>query len=130
MRNLSKTDKDSTRARDTGLAAVLILLLAAQFTKNIILILPAIGVLLLTMTWPAAFGPLSRIWFGLSHIMGKVVSTIVLTIIFFLIVTPIGVIRRMTGADSLSLKKWKKGDESVFNTRDHTFSAEDLERPF
>ncbi len=125
-----KTDKNSGRARDTGLAAVLILLLAAQFTKNIILILPAIAVLLLTMTWPTAFRPLSHVWFGLSHIMGKIVSTILLTIIFLIIVTPIGVIRRMMGADSLSLKKWKKGKESVLNTRDHTFSAKDLERPF
>ena len=43
------------------------------------------------MTWPKAFKPLAVLWFGLSHVMSQVVSQIVLTVVFFLVVTPIGV---------------------------------------
>jgi hypothetical protein len=82
------------------------------------------------MAWPKAFKPLAGLWFGLSHLMGQVVSKIVLTLAFFLIVTPIGVIRRWMGADSLQLKKWKKGDSSVFVERRGAIQDKDLLEPY
>ena len=54
------------------------------------------------------------------------VSKIILTLIFFLIVTPVGLIRRWTGADSLQLKKWKQGTDSVFVERQGVIQDKDL----
>lgn len=126
-----KTRKASVdQAKDTGLAAVLILLLFAYFRQQHSLIVPAIGVLVLTMTWPAAFSPLARVWFGLSHLLGNIVSKVFLTIIFVAVVTPVGLIRRICGADSMMLKRWKKGQDSTFLKRERLFTAKDLENPY
>ena len=126
-----KTRKTSVdQARDTGLVAALILLLFAYFRQQHSLIVPTIGVLVLTMTWPVVFGPLARVWFGLSYLLGNIVSKVLLTIIFVAVVTPVGLIRRICGADSMALKTWKKGRDSTFLKRERFFSAEDLEKPY
>jgi hypothetical protein len=48
--------------------------------------------------------PLNRIWFKFGIQLGKIVSPLVMSIIFFLVVTPIGVIMRLLGKDILNLK--------------------------
>ena len=48
--------------------------------------------------------PLNRIWFKFGIILGKIISPIIMGIIFFLVVTPIGLIMRMLGKDLLNLK--------------------------
>ena len=126
MRNLSTTEQ----AKDTGLALILILLLFVQIGKYQFLVLPAIIVLVTTMTWPAILKPLARIWFGFSHLLGTVVSKIILTGIFFLIATPVGLIRKILGADPMLTRQWKKNKESSFTKRDHTYSAQDLRKPY
>jgi multisubunit Na+/H+ antiporter MnhG subunit len=70
------------------------------------------------------------LWFGLSHLLGAVVSRIILTLLFFLLVTPVGLVRRWVGADSLQLKKWKKDRGSVFVVREGTILPKDLENPY
>lgn len=43
-------------------------------------------------------------WMTLAMLMGAVVSTVLLVLLFFLVVTPIGLVARLTGKDFLSLK--------------------------
>ncbi len=117
-------------AKDTGLAIILILLIIENIKRPGWLILCAMAVLVLTMTYPAALKPLGRIWFGFSHILGTIVSKIILSLVFFLIVTPIGLVRRISGADPMRNKLWKKGDDSVLVKRDHHYSSEDLQKPY
>jgi hypothetical protein len=118
------------QAKDTGMAMVLICLLLGHFYKMPKLFPVSIILLLLTMAVPKIFRPLAGLWFGLSHVMGQVVSKILLTLAFFLVVTPIGLIRRWTGADSLQLKKWKQGTDSVFVERRGAIQDKDLLNPY
>ena len=48
--------------------------------------------------------PFNRIWFTFGIILGKIVSPFVMGIIYFLIVTPIGLIMKIFGKDLLNLK--------------------------
>ncbi len=118
------------QAKDTGMAMVLICLLLGYFGKFPRFLPLSIALLLLTMTWPTAFRPLAGLWFGLSHLLSQVVSKIVLTLIFFLVVTPVGLIRRWLGTDSLQLGKWKKGSNSVFVERQGAIQERDLANPY
>ncbi len=118
------------QAKDTGLAVMLILLLFVYIGGYNYLILPIIFVLLLIMIWPAIFKPLARLWFGLSHLLGNIISKIVLSIIFYIVVTPIGLFRKLLGADSMRVGKWKQSNESVFLERNHTYSTNDLKKPY
>ena len=118
------------QAKDTAFAAVLILLLLARFWPMPDLVLVAMAVLFLAMIWPRAFSPAARVWFGFSHIIGGVVSKVLLSIIYLVITTPIGLLRRLLGADAMRMRAWKQDDTSVFVERSQTFSAKDLEVPY
>ena len=48
--------------------------------------------------------PLNKIWFKFGIFLGKIVSPIIMGIIFFFVVTPIGVLMRIFGKDVLNLK--------------------------
>jgi len=118
------------QARDTGMAMVLICLLLGYWGKFPKLLPVSLVLLILTMAWPKAFRPLAGLWFGLSHLLSSVVSRVILTVLFFLVVTPIGVIRRWAGADALQLKKWKQGRDSVFVVREGAIQAKDMTNPY
>lgn len=115
---------------DTGMAMVLICLLALLFTEKHSWLLAAIGVLLINMTCPKLYTLPAKGWLGLSRILGTVMSKVILSLIFFLVQTPIALLRRTLGHDPMQLGKWKNGTESVFETRDHTFQPEEIERPY
>ena len=48
--------------------------------------------------------PLNKIWFKFGVFLGKIISPIVMGLIFFLVVTPIGFLMRMLKKDILNLK--------------------------
>ena len=48
--------------------------------------------------------PLNRLWFKFGIFLGKIVSPIILGIIFFLVVTPTGLLLRLFGKDVINLK--------------------------
>ena len=120
----------TAQARDTGMALVLICLLAAWFGHRRDTVGYAIILLALTMTWPAAFKPAAKLWFGLSHAMGAVMSKILLGAVFFTVLTPVGLLRRAIGKDSMQLNRFKKDSASVLRVRDHRFTANDIETPY
>lgn len=115
---------------DTGMAMVLICLLAGWFSGNRDWFLGAIVLLVFTMTWPRVYSLAARVWLGFSHLLGTVMSKVILTAVFFVVVTPLALLRRALGHDPMLLKQWKNGRDSVFVTRDHTFTAEEIELPF
>ena len=48
--------------------------------------------------------PLNKLWFKFGILLGKIISPIIMGIIFFLVVTPIGLLMRLLGKDILNLK--------------------------
>jgi len=130
VHDMNQRSETTSRARDTGLAAVLLVLLVAWVWELPDLIPVAFGVLLLVMLWPRPFAPLARLWFGFSELIGTLMSRIVLSIVFFGIVTPIGLLRRLLGYDAMRRQAWKAGESSAFVVRNHRYSEEELERPY
>ena len=52
--------------------------------------------------------PLNIIWFKFGMFLGKIVSPLIIGLIFFLVVTPTGIIMKILGKDLLKLKKNNK----------------------
>ena len=48
--------------------------------------------------------PLNKLWFKFGIFLGKMISPLIMGIIFFLVVTPIGFFMRLLGKDLLNLK--------------------------
>jgi hypothetical protein len=118
------------KCKDSGLALVLICLICFQVWKLEIVMLLAIIFLIAAMTYPIVFQPFARLWFALSTALGTVISKIILTVLFFALVLPIGMARRFMGKDAMQIKRWKRGKASVFRVREHRFAAQDLEHPY
>ena len=52
--------------------------------------------------------PINKLWFKFGLFLGKIISPIIMGAIFFLVVTPIGLLMRFFGKDVLNLKLNKK----------------------
>ena len=118
------------QSRDTGMALVLLLLLAFFKTRRGGLLYAAVALQVVDMVVPRIYAPVAVVWFGLSNLLGTVMSRILLSILFFGLVTPIGVLRRMLGKDSLKLRAFKASEDSAMVARNHVFVAADIEKPY
>lgn len=116
--------------RDTCLALTFLLLLIWFFTRHEEMIYAAMAFLLVGMIWSAAMRPLAFLWFGLSNVLGKVMSCVLLSVVYLLIVLPVAALRRLMGKDALRLRQWRSGSDSCFIVREHIYTAEDLKHPY
>ena len=66
-------------------------------------ILGGLGVILLLagVVLPGRLGPVSRAWMGLAHLLSKITTPIFLGVVYFVVMTPIGLIRRLMGKNPL-----------------------------
>ncbi|QWD68651.1 hypothetical protein AOC21_01695 [Polynucleobacter sp. VK25] len=71
----------------------------------ICLLFLAILFLLFTICAPIILAPLNRAWFALSLFLGKLISPMALSIIFFVLIVPVALVTRLFGRDELLLKK-------------------------
>jgi hypothetical protein len=123
-----KITKD--QSRDTGMAMVLLLLLLAASPKRHGYLIGAIVLHVVNMIVPQVFRPVAVVWLGLSNLLGEIIPKVLLSIVFFLVVTPIGILRRLIGKDALKLRVFKGSQDSVMLERNHTFIGRDLEKPY
>lgn len=59
---------------------------------------------MLAFTYPKVLAPLNRLWFQFGMLLGRFVAPIVMSLIYFLAVTPTGLVMRMLGHDLLRNK--------------------------
>lgn len=71
-------------------------------TLAIVLLATGATLALLGAMYPKSLVAPNRWWMKLAEAMGFVMTRVILGLIFFLLVTPIGLVRRLTGGDPLS----------------------------
>ena len=82
--------------------------------------------LILGITNSKILTPLKRGWIKLGEILGKVVAPIIMGFIYFIIITPIGILMRLFGKDLLNIKLnknksyWIKREKNI-NTMKRQF---------
>ena len=68
--------------------------------------------------------PLNKAWVKFGIMMGRIINPIIMSLIFFLVVTPTGYLIRLIGKDVLNLKKnddksyWKKKEKNLSSMKD------------
>ena len=72
------------------------------------LVLLAFIFLILGIMESKFLSPLNRLWFKFGMMLGAIVAPIVMGAIFFLVVTPIGIVMSIIGKDLLNKKHDKK----------------------
>ena len=71
-------------------------------------LLISFGFLILGLMNSKILSPLNKLWFKFGLILGKIISPLIMGIIFFVVVTPIGIVMRVLKKDLLNLKYSQK----------------------
>ena len=81
-------------------------------------------------TLPAILKPVQKIWMSVAILIGHVVTRVILSILFFLVLTPMGLIARLFGKQFLNLKIDKSQDSYWIARKANGFERNEYERQF
>jgi len=124
-----KDISDKTRVKDLETIIVLsIMLIVFSFVFHVDgLLFVAIGILALGVISKSITHQISRVWLGLAHRLGVMNTRIILSLIFYLFLTPIAVVYRFLGKNQIVVAK----DESLrsyYTNCNKTFKRDDFEK--
>ena len=84
---------------------------------NLYIVFLSMPFLILGLLNSKLLNPLNLLWFKFGMLLGSIVAPIVMGVVFFLVVTPTGLIMRMFGKKLLD-SKFEKGKKSYWINRD------------
>jgi hypothetical protein len=119
FKHIKETKKDLRKFGLTvGIVLVLIAAVLFYFEKSSSVYFAVIGaVLILTaVIYPKILKLLNKIWMGLAIILGFVMSRVIIAILFYLVLTPIGLLAKLFGKKFMDLK-YNKSAESYWEIR-------------
>jgi multisubunit Na+/H+ antiporter MnhG subunit len=128
--------EDKTALRKFGLTVGTVLLLVGILLyltgKSSSVVIGGIGVLLILfgLILPTILKPLNKIWMILAVILGWFMSRLILFILFYIVITPIGFFLKLIGKDFLH-RKIDNNSQSYWETREKKIAEQiDYERQF
>jgi len=122
-----KQDKAHVYSTIIVLAAAL---LAVHFLFQIkYLDYASLALMLISIIFFPAARLISKGWMKFAEVIGAINSKIILSVMFYLILTPIALIYRLVNKDVLRLKK-KTGDQGYYIERNHTYLPGDFDKTF
>lgn len=79
---------------------------------------------------PTALKPIQKVWMAFAVIMGWIMTRIILSILFYLIFTPMALFFKLTGKDLLNEKIDKNANSYWISVKDRVRKKEDYEKQF
>jgi len=76
---------------------------------------------------PMALNPIYKIWMRFGLMMSKIMTPLIMGIIFYIVITPVGLFRKLFAKDSLARTF---DDTDSYRVESKKTSAESLERPY
>ncbi len=111
--------------KKTKLAIILgFLLIYVIFRLNLLLYF-TLFLTVIFLSLPFVGNKICHMWLKFAYIVGKINTKIILTIIFYFILTPIAILYRLKEKDFLRIKKT---DASQFYHREYKYCPEDFEK--
>jgi hypothetical protein len=102
--------------------------------SNTVIVLFASGTLFFgaTLLLYSVMTPVYRVWMLLALGMGFVMTRIIISLVYIILITPIGLIRRVWGSETpKNIRNFKNNDtESYWIARDDPYRSESTERQF
>ena len=71
-------------------------------TASMVLAAPGAALVLAGLALPTHLGPVERAWMKLAHVISKVTTPIVMAVMYLVVLTPVGVLRRRLGGNPLA----------------------------
>jgi hypothetical protein len=129
-RPIYNPDISREQTKEFGMLTVVVMSFLAFYLRQNNLSVVIFVLALLTLLFPVIFYPFALVWFGLSKVMGKISTGILLGVVFFIVVVPVGLIRKMLRLDGLKIKQFKKTTDTVLANREHIYVDSDLMHTF
>ena len=82
-----------------------------------------------SLTLPRALKPVYQTWMLLAFCLGWINTRVILCVLFYLLMSPIGLMAKVFGKDFLNLR-WEKDKETYWIKRNTRESADSYERMF
>ncbi len=111
--------------KDFGLVMTLAATAVAVITGVWTWVYVALVMAAVTAVVPVALTPLSWCWFGLARGLERVVTSATLAAVYYLVVTPVGLLRRLTAK-----KDSPESSASTLRDADHQYGPADFDRQF
>ncbi len=91
----------------------------------------ALGIALtITLFIPMLWKPLAYLLFTSGALLGGISTKVILSIVYLVLVCPMGYLRRWVGKDEWRLGQFKQSRASVLEKVDYTYSKNDLDQQF
>jgi hypothetical protein len=107
FKHIKETKKDLRKfGLSVGIVLALIGILLYYFEKPSAIYFAVIGgiLILLGVVLPQLLKPLNKIWMGLAIFLGFIMTRVILTTLFYLVITPIGLLAKIFGKKFMLLK--------------------------
>lgn len=133
LNNINSNNTEIKKFSKTiGITLLIISALLYYFESVNYIYFVGLGVLIYALgySFPILLIPLHKVWMGLSIILGFFMSRLILTILFYFIITPIALVAKIFGKDFLELKM-DESKSSYWNYRENKeYNKIDTERQF
>src|SRR5688572_18541602 len=91
---------------------------------------PGVGLMVAGVVFPRTLRYVYLAWMSVAFVLGFVMAHVILTLFFFLVITPIGLLARLAGKDFLSLKLNRRAKSYWIPREQKAKSPADYERQF
>jgi hypothetical protein len=100
----------------TGLACIAIFAYQIVFRHKPLIYIAGIGCLLLLTAWvkPVVLNPVRIVWDKIGSVLGVINTHLILFVVFFIIITPLGWLIRLLKKNMIVLK-WAKGEGTYWH---------------
>ncbi len=88
------------------------------------------ALLLLGLAVPILLKPIYKVWMTLAVLLGYLMTRVILSVLFFLVVTPIGLLGRLFGKNFLDLKFNRNANSYWTHKESKGFERSEYERQF
>ena len=135
LEEIKNIKSEKSDLRKFGITIGVILLIIAGFLfwkeKESFQILLTFGITfcIFGIAIPFILKPIYWVWMIFATILGWIMTRVILSLLFYIIVTPIGLIPRLFGKQFLELK-WNKIDSTYWNYRSKKLNRESYEKQF
>lgn len=131
-----KTQFSAKELRDFGLIMAVMLIIMFGFVLPWIFsystpywpFIAAFVFAVVALLRPVLLGPVNRIWLKISDVLGWINTRLVMGVMFFLLIAPIGLLMRLIGKDTLSKKL--SDEQASYRVITKVRDKKHLEKPF
>ncbi|MEK7607804.1 MAG: hypothetical protein AAB484_02715 [Patescibacteria group bacterium] len=114
--------------KDTGLVLALLFLILGFSGSRKFLVISILFIVLSTLI-PKTLYPVAYVWLKLVKVLNMIVPKIFFSLVFFVVVLPIGFLHRLVNNDTMLISSWE-GSVTAFIDRNYKFLKQDLEVPY